>query len=64
MGQPCLNPEGGAEGPDPPEKNHKNIVFLTNSGPDPLKKHKATEPAFNARPSSARHLNGVSLACR
>ena len=26
----------GIEGPDPSE-NHKNIVFLSNTGPDPLK---------------------------
>ena len=28
---------GGAGGPDPPPVNHKNIGFLSNSGPDPLK---------------------------
>ena len=29
---------GGAGGPDPPPmKNHKNIWFLINCGPDPLK---------------------------
>ena len=28
----------GTEGLDPP-KNHKNIGFLSNSGPDPLKNH-------------------------
>ena len=29
---------GGAGGPDtPPLKNHKNIGFFSNSGPDPLK---------------------------
>ena len=28
-------------------KNHKNIGFLSNTGPDPLKNHKATKPAFN-----------------
>ena len=46
----------GAGGPDPPPplKNHKNIGFLSNSGPDPLKNYKATEPAFNVGPSSAR----------
>ena len=25
----------------------KNIGFLSNTGPDPLKNHKATKPAFN-----------------
>ena len=28
-------------------KNYKNIGFLSNTGPDPLKNHKATKPAFN-----------------
>ena len=27
----------GAGGPDPPLKNHKNIGFPSNIGPDPLK---------------------------
>ena len=31
----------------PPEKS-QNIGFLSNSGPDPLKNYKATEPAFNS----------------
>ena len=39
---------GGAGGPDPPE-NHKNIGFLSNTGPDPL----ATKPAFNVGPTLA-----------
>ena len=30
-----------------PLKNHKNIGFLSNTDPDPLKNHKATKPAFN-----------------
>ena len=49
-----------------PLKNHKNIGFLSNTGPDTLKNHKAAKPAFNVGPSSARqqkcHLNGLSLA--
>ena len=36
---------GGGGGRDPPE-NHKKIGFLSNTGPDPLKNHKATKPAF------------------
>ena len=32
-------------GPDTPEKSH--IRFLSNTGPDTLKNHKATKPAFN-----------------
>ena len=39
---------GGRRGLDPPPyptptlKNHKNIGFLKNAGPDPLKNHKTT----------------------
>ena len=45
---------GGGRGSGPPLKNHKNIGFLSNSGPDPLKNHEATEPVFNVGPLSAR----------
>ena len=46
---------GGTGGPDPPPlKNHKNIGFSSNIGPDPLKK-----PAFNVGPSSARQQNAI-----
>ena len=38
--------------PPPPEKS-QNIRFLSNTGPDTLKNHKATKPAFNVGPSSA-----------
>ena len=38
---------GGTGGPDSPLKNLKNIGFLSNAGPNPLKNHKATKPAFN-----------------
>ena len=50
------DPEGGDRGPDPPPplKNHKNIGFLSNSDPDPLKNYKATEPAFNVGLPSGR----------
>ena len=55
-------------GPDPPPLNiTKNIDFHSNTGPDPLKNHKATKAAFSVGPSSARQqnaLNGVSLAGR
>ena len=39
----------------PPPKNHKNIGFLSNTGPDSLKNHTATKPAFNVGPSSPFH---------
>ena len=64
----CADPErgggGGAEGPDTPSKNHKNIGFLSNTGLDPLKNQKATQPTFNVGPSSARRRNAISLAFR
>ena len=54
--------------PPPPPENHKIIGFLSNSGPDPLKNHGATEPVFNVGPSSAPQRlamkSGVSLAGR
>ena len=60
------DPEGGTGGrtpppppPPPPLKNHKNIGFLSNTGPDPLRNHKATKPAFNVGPSSARQWNAI-----
>ena len=33
--------------PPPPLKNHKNIGFLSNTGPDSLENQKATKPSFN-----------------
>ena len=38
-------------------QNHKYIGYLCNTGLDPLKNHKATKPAFNVGPSSARQRN-------
>ena len=34
----CADPEGGGggRGSGPPLKNHKNIGFFRNTGPDPL----------------------------
>ena len=63
--QYIFNVMGGARGedrgPDPtrPVMNHKIIGFLSNTGPDPLKNHKATTPEFNVRPSSARQRNAI-----
>ena len=34
-------------GPPPPPESKKNMGFLSNTDPDPLKNHKATKPAFN-----------------
>ena len=59
-GVSCADPEwGGGGGVWTPLKNHKNIGFLRNSGPDPLKIYEATEPAFNVGPSSARQRNAI-----
>ena len=44
--EPWADPEGaGVSGSL--LKIHKNIGFLSNTGPEPLKNHKATKPAFN-----------------
>ena len=50
---------GGGSGSGPSLKNHKNIGFLSNTGPDTLKNHKATKPEFNAGPSSANQRNAI-----
>ena len=50
---------GGGQGARPPE-NLKAIGFLSNTGLDPLKNHKATKPVFNV----GRAIIGVSLAGR
>ena len=49
----------GGQGAWTPLKNHKNIGFHSNTGPDPLKKHKDNKPAFNVGPSSARQRNAI-----
>ena len=51
----------GTGGPDhpPPMKNHKNIGFFKNTGPDPMKNLKATKSAFSVGPSSARKRNAI-----
>ena len=51
----CADPEREAGGPDPPppEISQKYRVS-SNTGSDPLKMRKATKPAFNTGPSSAR----------
>ena len=51
---PCADPVGGTGGSGHPLKYQKAIQFLNKTGPDPLKNHKATKPAFNVGPSSAR----------
>ena len=62
------DPEGGTGGPDPPLKNHKNIGFLSNTGPDPLKITKLSRQhsmlAMSMGTPAKRHLNEVLLAGR
>ena len=55
---------GGDRGSVPPLVNHKNIGFLSSTGPDPLKNHKATNPAFNVRHARETPLQWLSLAGR
>ena len=55
---------GGGGGSAPFPENHKNIGFLSKSGPDPLKNHKAIKPVFNVGPSSARQQNAIQMAFR
>ena len=54
---------GGGRGAVPLE-NHKQIWFLSNTGPDSLKNHKATKLAFNIWPSSIRLRNAIEKAFR
>ena len=54
----CTDLEGG-QGVWIPLKNHKNIGFLSNTGPDLPKNHKDTKPASNVGPSSARQQNAI-----
>ena len=51
----------GDRGSEPPPslKNHKNIGFLSNPGPDPFKNYEATEPELYVGPSSARQRNAI-----
>ena len=50
---------GGGQGVRTPLTNHKNIGFLSNTGPDPLKNQKATKPEINIGPSSTRQRNAM-----
>ena len=55
----CADPEGGQGVRTPPLENYKNIGFLSNTGLDPLKSYKTTNPAFNVGPPSARQRNAI-----
>ena len=56
---PWAGPEGGGGRSRPSLKFHKNIGFLSNTGPDPLKNYKVTKPASNVGPLSARQRNAI-----
>ena len=47
-----------------PLKNHKNKGFLTKTGPDRLKNHKATKPAFIVGSSAAQLAEHYLMANR
>ena len=46
---------------DPPPKNLKNtcIGILSDTGLDPLERHKYTKPAFSVGPSSTHQQNAI-----
>ena len=50
---------GGGGDSDPLKITKILVGFLSNTGPDPLKNHKATKPAINVGPSSARQRNAI-----
>ena len=55
----CALPEGEGCGP---MGNHNTIGFLSNTGSEPTKTHKATKSAFNVGPQSAGQRNAISMA--
>ena len=50
---------GGNRGSGPSPEKLQKIVFLSNTGPDPLKDHKAAKPGFVTGPTSARQRNAI-----
>ena len=52
--QTWADPERGGQGVLTPPEKSQNIGFLSNTGLDSLENHKATKPAFNSGPLSAR----------
>ena len=65
---PCADPGGGGRGSGPPPgKLLKNIGFLSNTGPDPLKSQSyqsSIQCWAVIDPPAKCHLNGVSQAGR
>ena len=58
LGHNHVRIQSGGQGSRPPPPL-KNIGFLSNSGPYPLKNHKASKQAFNVGPPSARKRNAI-----
>ena len=56
---PCADLEGGGREGESAPPPLKKIGFHSSTGPDPLKNNKATKPAFNVGPSSARQRNAI-----
>ena len=58
----------GDRGFGPPLKKHKHLGFLSNTGPDPLKKSQSCQARILCwtiiDTPAKRHVNGVSLAGR
>ena len=57
----CADPERGQWDPDP-LKNHKNIGFLSNTGPDPLKITKV--PSQHSMLGHYRYASKTPFKCR
>ena len=55
----------GGQGTRPPPENSQKLGFFSNTGPNLLKNHKATKPAFNDGPLLARQRQAVKwcFAC-
>ena len=54
----CAHPKGGQGVQTPPPlKNHRNIWFLSNTGPDSLKNHASIQRWAIVGPHSKRHFN-------
>ena len=51
----CADPEDGGTDPPPPNMGKSQAIgFHINTGPNPMEKCKATQPAFIVGPSSLR----------
>ena len=60
-----MDPEGvgqGVQTPPPPKKKHKNIGFLSDTGPDPLKITKL--PSQHLKLGSYRHVSETQFKWR